>query len=118
MKLLLRLGANSFLRDQGGWTALDESALPGYDTVARILIDHDPAILQSRDKSSKSALHHTVGQRHISTVSLLLERGMDINTTDSGGRSALFTAVRSGNKAIVEILLKHKADISIQDKEG
>ncbi|KAM6530332.1 hypothetical protein FALCPG4_008456 [Fusarium falciforme] len=118
VKLLLKLGANSLLRDQGGWTALDESAPPGYDTVVRILIDHDAAILQSRDKRGKSALHRTVGQGHVSTVSLLLERGADVNATEIDGRSALFGAVRSGNKAIVEILLKRKADESIQDEEG
>ncbi|KAI8664541.1 NACHT domain-containing protein [Fusarium keratoplasticum] len=118
VKLLLKLGANSLLRDQGGWTALDESAPPGYNTVVRSLIDHDPAILQSRDKRGKSALHHTVGQGHVSTVSLLLERGVDVNATDIDGRSALFGAARSGNKAIVEILLKHKADVLIEDEEG
>jgi ankyrin repeat protein len=114
VKLLLKLGANSLLRDQGGWTALDESAPPGYDAVVRILIDHDPAIIQSRDKRGKSALHYTVGQGHVSTVSLLLERGVNVNATDIDGRCA----VKSGNKAIVEILIKHKADVSIQDEEG
>ncbi|KAM6516934.1 hypothetical protein FSOLCH5_007883 [Fusarium solani] len=114
VKLLLKLGANSLLRDQGGWTALDESAPPGYDAMVRILIDHDPAIIQSRDKRGKSALHYTVRQGHVSTVSLLLERGADVNATDIDGR----TAVKSGNKAIVEIIIKHKADASIQDEEG
>ncbi|RSL58813.1 hypothetical protein CEP54_007574 [Fusarium duplospermum] len=59
VQLLLKLGADSLLRDRGGWTALDESAPPGFDAVVRVLIDHDPAILQSRDNSDKSALHHT-----------------------------------------------------------
>ncbi|KAI8716908.1 NACHT domain-containing protein [Fusarium sp. LHS14.1] len=118
VQLLLKLGADILMRDQGGWTALDESAPPGFDAVVRILIDHDPAILQSRDKSGKSALHHTVGQGHISTVSLLLERGVDVNVIDAEGRSALFGAVRSGNKAIVELLLKHGANPLVKDETG
>ncbi|RSL89352.1 hypothetical protein BHE90_001645 [Fusarium euwallaceae] len=118
VQLLLKLGADSLMRDRGGWSALDESAPPGFDAVVNILIDHDLAILQSRDNDGKSALHHTVGQGHVSTVSLLLERGMDVNAVDDEGRSALFGAVRLGNEAIVKVLLKHGANPLIRDKQG
>jgi ankyrin repeat protein len=118
VELLLKLGANAMLKDDGGWTALDESAPPGFDAIVRMLIEHNEAILESRDKMDFSALHHTAGQHHESTVQLLLEMGMDVNSKNDSGRSALYQATKSGDEAVVQLFLKHGADIQSKDRDG
>lgn len=118
VELLLELGANAMLQDDGGWTALDGSAPPGFDPIVRVLIEHNDTILKSRDNMHFSALHHTAGQHHESTVRILLEMGMDVNSRNEDGRGALFQAVRSGDLAIVQLFLNHGADIHVRDVHG
>lgn len=47
------------------------------------------------------------------TVSVLLEKGADVNATDIEGRSALFFALKKGNTLIVRELLNNGAKISL-----
>nr|CDP29975.1 Putative protein of unknown function [Podospora anserina S mat+] len=115
---LLQLGANSLIRDMGGWTALNEAAPAGFDAIVRILIEHNPSILTSRDPLGYSALDHTAGQHHVSTVRLLLEMGIDVNSKTNEGRTALFRAVKLGNRAVVDLLIKHGAVVSLTDRGG
>lgn len=44
--------------------------------------------------------------------------GVDVNWTDSEGRTALHMAVDRNNLEIVEFLIKHGANLNIQDHEG
>jgi ankyrin repeat protein len=50
---------------------------------------------------------------------LLLEReGVDINSKDSDGRTALSWAAESGHEAVVRLLLEHKADVDAKANYG
>lgn len=118
VRLLLARGSDCMVRDQGGWTALDESAPPGFDAIVQMLIEHHKPILESRDYTNMSALHHTAGQRHDTTVRILLENGMDINVQNERGRSALFQAIGSGHEPTIRLFLEHGADITLTDNFG
>ena len=48
----------------------------------------------------------------------LLKEGVDVNSRDDKGRTALMTASRSGQIRIVTILLEKGADVNARDKEG
>ena len=52
------------------------------------------------------------------SISLLLQRGADINERDECGRTALIHACTEGHASIVRLLLKLGADVSICDGEG
>lgn len=54
----------------------------------------------------------------IELIQLFMEKGDNINETDPRGRSPLFYAVYGDSKGVVSFLLKHGADINIEDKEG
>ena len=51
-------------------------------------------------------------------VSLILEHGADINTTNNVGKTALMLAAESGYKDIVKYLIEMRAGIDLQDKQG
>jgi len=49
---------------------------------------------------------------------LLLDAGLDINATDSTGRTALFSAAISNKIEVIKFLLENGADKKIKDTEG
>jgi ankyrin repeat protein len=65
-----------------------------------------------------TALHHTTGQRHDSTVQILFESGIDINVQSCYGHTALFQAVGSGHEDTVRLFLEHGADVRITSNAG
>ena len=52
----------------------------------------------------------------VKVIKLLLDRGVDINTQNNGGGTALHIAAREGHQAVVKILLEKGADAKIQTK--
>lgn len=54
----------------------------------------------------------------LKTVKIYINKGYDINVTDSFKWSALMKAVASKNIAIVRFLLENNADLTIEDKSG
>jgi ankyrin repeat protein len=52
------------------------------------------------------------------TASLLLERGADVNATDSDGIQPLFWAVILFDEPLAKLLLEHGAQINHRDRSG
>ncbi len=48
-------------------------------------------------------------------VEALLAKGVDVNSTPSGGRTALMCAAERGKKEMVELLIAKKADVNLAD---
>lgn len=51
-------------------------------------------------------------------VKILLEKGVPIEATDKDGLTACFQATRYRHHNVVELLLKHKANFNLEDKDG
>jgi ankyrin repeat protein len=51
-------------------------------------------------------------------VQLLLEKGADIATKDSDGKTALDWADAGGHEAVVQLLLENRADVAAEDVGG
>ena len=51
-------------------------------------------------------------------VKLLVEKGADIDSIDTEGRTPLLRAVRSGHEAVVKLLIEKGASVHSKDKEG
>ncbi|EXJ72628.1 uncharacterized protein A1O5_03774 [Cladophialophora psammophila CBS 110553] len=118
VRLLLDHGSDCMIRDESGWTALDECAPPGFDEIVQMLINHHRPIIYCQDTTGFTALHHTAGQRHESTVRILLESGMEVDAQNQYGRTALFQAVSSGHEDTVRLFLQYGADVDIIDESG
>ncbi|KAL9131147.1 MAG: hypothetical protein Q9217_000848 [Psora testacea] len=118
VQLLLKHGADCMIQDEGGWTALDECAPPGFDSIVQMLIDHRPPIIHSKDKQDYTALHHTAPQHHDSTVTILVNAGMDIDARNCYGRTPIFQAVGSGHEETVRVFLEKGANVNTIDNEG
>lgn len=52
------------------------------------------------------------------TVLRLVERGMDINTSDPSGTSLLMIAASNGNESLLDILLKNRVNAQQKNKYG
>jgi len=64
------------------------------------------------------ALFVSVERQHQEAVKVLLDKGVDINSTDSRGQSVLHRATRRGDENMLRLLLKSGADINCQDDGG
>lgn len=120
---LIANGVNINRHHNGGRTALMYACRNGHIPIAVTLIDAG-ADIRARDEKGGTALHHAAlchrsrlmrrddkevyDNREI--IRLLLEEGIDINTPNDEGRTALFEACRSGSLTLVKYLLKQKAN--------
>lgn len=59
-----------------------------------------------------------VKMNDITTVGNLLQRGVDVNTSDALGNSLLMLAAENGNLPILELLLRKKAKVLTRNRYG
>ena len=55
---------------------------------------------------------------HEATVSTLIDRGANIETKSTDGRTALMYVASEGHQALAGVLIDKGADIEAKDKEG
>ncbi len=112
---------NNFIniKDNDGYDALDFALYNGHKKFARFLMLHGSKIDQS------NRLHRAVRDCNLTGIKLLIELGININTQDSQGNTALHLAVQTiGAKdvrtscfnEIIKTLLKNGAKINIKNK--
>ena len=58
------------------------------------------------------------GNGDTATVVNLVQRGMDVNTTDQSGMTLLMIATRNGNIALVKSLLANRANVNRRNQHG
>lgn len=81
-------------------------------------LDVDPNRVTLNNK--QTALHYVgdKGDVLIDMAKLALKAGTDLNKQDAFGLTALHFAARKGNRAIVDLFLKHKANVNVQENYG
>jgi ankyrin repeat protein len=97
--------------------------------LTRLLLDHG-ALVNFPGKSSgfpetwpMTSLHFAVFHAHafqgaLDRVSLLLDRGANINAQSSLGNTALHMAILAGHQDLARLLLQEGANVSLQNKNG
>jgi ankyrin repeat protein len=107
-------------------TALHFAAIHGAANVAEVLLESG-ANPNAADKDKVTPLIAASGGtlagpapplRAINAVSVLLNAGAPINTTDASGQTALHIAVGHGRADLAEFLISQGADINKADKNG
>lgn len=81
--------------------------------VARML-DEDPRLLSSTRKGQQ-LLTLAAGKGHADIVTLLLQRGAEVNTLDGNGNTALHLATHHGHLEVVRILISYGADLYMRE---
>lgn len=104
VELLDCRGADIEARDKQGRTPLSLAVQRGYSSF----LDHVEG--DAKTKSPRD--------RCLDVVKYLLDRGVDIETTDDQGRTPLSWAAERGFVVVVQMLLEHGADVESRDKRG
>ena len=70
------------------------------------------------EKQNTDKLFSAIESRNLDEIRCLINNGVDINTKDKYGETALIHATDNADKKIVRLLIELGADINSQDDEG
>jgi ankyrin repeat protein len=90
-----------------------DAARTGDVAALAALLDKHPGQLVAREKPYEwSLLHHAAHRGHLRVVDLLLERGLDVNTRETGDNTyAIHWAAAAGHLAVVRRLADAGGDV-------
>jgi len=135
VEVLLWHGAEANLQNSFGSTALMAAAQEGFDQVAELLLQHG-VDANPQDNKGDTALMIAAYNGNERVVEMLLEHGAEVNLQDNAidtalthgakvdhqsggsGTTALMSAARHGYGRVVAGLLRHGADINLQNSNG
>ncbi|KAM0431479.1 hypothetical protein ACHAPT_005457 [Fusarium lateritium] len=106
------------IRDNDGLTVLHMAVMNSEVDVSKLMAAG--ANLSALTKDSQNVLHLACRARKTSIVAQILGHlgTIDVNQTDSFGRTPLHYACASGEAESVALLLKHGGDVNAVDSEG
>ena len=116
---LLKGGAEVDHADSDGNTALLYACTNGREKVVKTLLDHGAKVGYINKLKCETAL--TVAVKEQAPVVLtenLLNEGAYVNHVDKNGHTALITASKKSAERVVELLLKHGADVNCECKQS
>ena len=118
VQYLTSVGANIGLRCQRGNTALHYAILyRRFDIVLHLLdLGADPNC-QNEEKDTP-LLIAAKNRECLDNITLLIERGANVNMVDASGSTALFYLAYKGDTEVVVYLLKQGADVTLKNNRG
>jgi len=142
IQLLLEHDADVNIADKTKFTPLHLASGYGHVEVVKLLLEHGSAV-NSRDNTNVTSLHWASRNGHAKVVKLLLEHGSAVNSRDNTNATPLHWAsmdgcmvmlrpghwadihwtpsdwaTTRGHAKVVELLLKHGADVNARDDTG
>jgi hypothetical protein len=104
------------LKDASEWTALHWSVAEGHEALAELLIAHK-ADIEAKGRRGPTPLIVAAARGRHELVEFLLRNGADIDGHSAHTReTALHRAVRENHRAVVELLIAHKANVNLRDR--
>ena len=120
-EILLKHNADVTPTDKAGWTALDLAKREGHSRIVELLHTH-----KATESKNDSLLKWVSDDVFLALCRLgdaeriegAIRSGVNVNTKDKYGTTALINATDNGKIKVVEVLLKHGADIDAKDNSG
>ena len=82
------------------------------------LISNNSSLLRSKDNYGRSLLYLAARNGYDDICRFLLDKGINVNETQSCGSTALHGASYYGNENVIDLLLAYGANINIKNKYG
>ncbi|XP_067660836.1 ankyrin repeat domain-containing protein 50-like [Haliotis asinina] len=115
------LSLNSVDINSRGWNGRRPvmiAAEKGYQEMVELLEKHGANLLLS-DRRGDNTLHRACCGGHFDVVKYILSlNSVDINSRGWLRRTPVMEAAEKGHKEVVELLVKHGADLSLYEKSG
>jgi ankyrin repeat protein len=106
-------------RSKDGFTALHFACFFGQPDAARLLIESGAAVdAVAANPTQVMPLHSAASSRNLEAARLLLEHGAPVNARQQGGWVPIHAAAQNGDRPMVELLLKYRADPKLANDEG
>jgi len=106
-------------RSKDGFTALHFACFFGQPEAARLLIESGAAVdAVAANPTKVMPLHSAASARNLEAARLLLEHGAPVNARQQGGWVPIHAAAQNGDRPMVELLLKHRADPKLVNDQG
>ena len=84
----------------------------------RILLEHDANPNVQTEYFQESPLHRAAENGNSDIITLLLEKGANINCQNIEGETPLFTLIRSGHSDLIPLFISNQADLNIINLGG
>ena len=102
-----------------GWTPLMRACYwSGNLELVKYLIELGLDVNEIELEGGSTALFEAATHGHVEVMKFLLKKGADIDHQDFDGYTALMWCVISPEPESIDYLLNHKADISLETKDG
>jgi ankyrin repeat protein/L-ascorbate metabolism protein UlaG (beta-lactamase superfamily) len=116
MKILFEHGADVNAISERGETALYFGVREGKTEIVEWLFSHGAKAQGKIEGSGRNLLHLATLNGFADIVELLVDNRMDLDSTDSFGKTALQYASKYGHKKIVSLLKKNGADVALPEE--
>lgn len=113
--LLVNMDANIFITNTRNYSPLRIAFAMGGDICEWIITSKTIA---ATDGSGNTAMHYAAEWEESGAITLLKEKGADINAKNANGETPLFSAVKTDNGSLIELLVKLGADFKVRDNSG
>lgn len=115
LRVLLESGGEVNAQNEYGVSALSFATLCGYTDVVRLLLSYGAQVDIESSPRLIGTLRQAVGREDVATAEALISGGADVNLTESGGWTPLYTAVRNRHEEMVRMLLQRE-DIELDPR--
>ena len=111
VKVLLEKGSDVSAANKFGGTALDFAVMNSQAEVVGVLIEHGAGLAVNGRPALFAASSPAVAK-------VFLDHGVDVNTRDSTGTTALMVAAGTGRHDVAKFLIEHGADVNAVSTKG